>query len=241
MKVKLSEDKEFSSIEENIKQIRENVAESALKSGRNYEDIRIMAVTKTIDAERVNFAVSCGMNLIGENRVQEYLNKLEDLELSNCEVHMIGHLQSNKVKQIVGKVSMIQSVDSTKTAKEIGLRSLEAGITTDILMEINSNSEDSKFGFSTETAIERAFELSEIQGIKVCGMMSVPPMSDNMNINRQNFSNIRRLFIDICNKRIDNVCMGILSMGMSGDYPCAILEGSNLIRVGSAVFGTRKY
>ena len=241
MKEKLSQNKYFSEIDENIKRIKENVALAAYESARKVEVIRIMAVTKTVPAENINYAISCGIDLIGENRVQEYFEKYESLNLNKCEVHLIGHLQTNKVKQIIGKVNMIQSVDTVRIAKEISARSLASGLTTDILMEINADAEASKFGFPPASAIESAYELSEIPGIKLCGVMCVPPMSTDIKINRQNFSNIHRLFIDICDKKIDNVSMKILSMGMSGDYYSAIMEGSNLIRVGSAVFGTRKY
>lgn len=240
MREKSFEDSAFLGIGENIKQIKEVVADAAYYSGRTQDDISIMAVTKTVDAARINYALSCGIKLIGENRVQEFVEKRENLNLSSCDVHLIGHLQSNKVKQIIGKVSMIQSVDSIKIAKEIGAKSLEIGQTTDILMEINIQSETNKFGFLPVSAVESAYELAQINGVHLCGIMSIPPMNKDEKANRQNFSNINRLFIDICDKKIDNVSMKILSMGMSGDYRAAILEGANLIRVGSAVFGTRK-
>jgi len=241
MKEKSSEDKVYFGIYENIEQIKANVAKAAVASGRTIDDIRIMAVTKTIDTARINYALSCGITLIGENRVQEFIGKRESINLSACDVHLIGHLQSNKVRQIIGKVNMIQSVDSVNIAKEIGKKSLEIGLKTDVLMEINIEEEPNKFGFLPISAVEKACELAQIPGINLCGLMSVPPISTEEKRNRQNFSNIKRLFIDICDKKIDNVSMQILSMGMSGDYQAAVLEGANLIRVGSAVFGTRIY
>lgn len=237
----MSEDNAFSGIRENIKKIKEVVANAAFYSGRTEDDITIMAVTKTVDADRVNYVLSCGIKLIGENRVQEFIEKRENINLSACDVHLIGHLQTNKVNQIIGKVSMIQSVDSVKIAQEIAAKSLKIGQTTDILMEINIQSEANKFGFLPVSALESAYELAQINGINLCGIMSIPPMNKDEKVNRQNFLNINRLFIDICDKKIDNVSMKILSMGMSGDYRAAILEGANLIRVGSAIFGDRKY
>lgn len=240
MKEKSSRDKRMTSIDENIKHVNDNVAQAALKSGRKPEDIQVMAVTKTIEPLYINHAVSCGIKLIGENRVQEYLSKVEALAVDDCRAHLIGHLQTNKVRQIIGKVSMIQSVDSVKIAKEIGERSLLAGIVTPVLMEVNVGAEPSKFGFSMDSAVERACELAEIKGIELNGIMSIPPISDDEKIIRQNFSNIRGLFVDIRDKKIHNSSMIILSMGMTGDYQQAIIEGSNLIRVGSAIFGVRE-
>ncbi len=241
MKEKSLTDERFIAIEDNIKRINDNVYKAACASGRENKDIKIMAVTKTVDPLYINHALTCGIDLIGENKVQEFLGKRDELNLEGCDVHLIGHLQTNKVRQIVGKVALIQSVDSVKVAQEIGKRSLEAGIITDILAEINIGSEVSKFGIMPGETFENVYEFSEIPGIRVCGLMSIPPnFGDDQQIRRY-FSNIHRLFIDICDKKIDNVSMCILSMGMSGDYTNAILEGSNLIRLGSAVFGERIY
>lgn len=234
-------DKRFLIIDENLKQIREITFNAAIVSGRHCDDIKIMAVTKTVEPVLINYAISCGVNLIGENKVQELLSKINELKMECCKTHLIGHLQTNKVKQIVGKVDMIQSVDSVKVAQEIGKRSIESDIVTEVLMEINIGAETDKFGFSPEQAHEKVHELAEIPGIMVCGLMAVPPLCGEKNESRQFFSNMRRLFIDISNKKIDNVSMNILSMGMSADYELAIQEGSTLIRLGSAVFGTRKY
>ncbi|MGN0574143.1 MAG: YggS family pyridoxal phosphate-dependent enzyme, partial [Acutalibacteraceae bacterium] len=155
--------------------------------------------------------------------------------------HLIGHLQSNKVKKIVGKVETIQSVDSVSIATEIGKRSVEAGVTTKILLEINAGNEESKFGFSRDEVFEKACEISEIKGILIDGLMCVAPICEKEAEIRTIFSNIHRLFIDIASKKRDNINMNVLSMGMSGDYKQAILEGSNLVRIGSAIFGGRIY
>ena len=237
----LSDNERFSAIEENLKYINSDISEAALKSGRNPSDVRLMAVTKTVESKFINHAVSCGVNLMGENKVQELLLKEPELNLNGCEMHLIGHLQSNKVKKIVGHVDTIQSVDSVSIAKEIGKRSTESGIITKVLLEINAGSEDSKFGFSHEELFERACEISEINGISIDGLMCVAPICEKEAEIRSIFSNMHRMFIDIGAKKLDNINMNVLSMGMSGDYKYAILEGANLVRVGSAIFGARIY
>ncbi len=235
-------DKErLSLISENLDYIRNEIAETALKSGRQPEDVNLMAVTKTVESRFINHAIDCGISLIGENKVQEFLLKEPELNLSNCKPHLIGHLQSNKVKKIVGKVDTIQSVDSLSIAREIGKRSLEAGVTTKILLEVNVGNEESKFGFTLDEVTERAHEISEIDGVSVDGLMCVAPFIDDEVLLRTIFSNMHSVFIDIGAKKMDNINMNILSMGMSGDYKLAILEGANLVRVGSAIFGARNY
>ena len=237
----LSDEQRFSAIEENLKFINEEIAEAALKSGRNPQDVSLMAVTKTVESKFINHAIGCGIKLIGENKVQEFLLKEPELNLESCKAHLIGHLQSNKVKKIAGRVDTIQSVDSVSIAKEIGKRSLEAGITTKILLEVNAGSEESKFGFSSDELFEKACEISEISGVSIDGLMCVAPICEKESEIRAVFSNMHRMFIDIGAKKIDNINMNVLSMGMSGDYKEAILEGSNLVRVGSAIFGMRIY
>ncbi len=237
----LSDEERFSAIDENLKYIAEEIAEAALKSGRKSEDISLMAVTKTVESKFINYAVDKGIGLIGENKVQEFLMKEPELNLSKCKAHLIGHLQSNKVKKIVGKVDTIQSVDSVAIAREIGKRSVEAGVNTKILLEVNVGNEESKFGFSPDEVFERACEISEINGIVIDGLMCVAPICEKDAEIRRIFSNMRRLFIDIEGKKRDNINMNVLSMGMSGDYKNAILEGANLVRIGSAIFGSRIY
>ena len=239
MTEKLSADAQrFSDIEYNLNVIRERIAQAALISGRKPEDITLMAVTKTVAPKYINHAINCGINLIGENKVQEYLGKKPDL--LPCEAHLIGHLQTNKVRQIVGEVSMIQSVDSIKLANEIAKRSLAKGITTDILAEINVGGEESKSGIEWDAAKETVAQLSEIEGIKLRGLMAIPPVCENNDEARMFFSKMSRLFVDIRSEKLDNR-IDILSMGMSSDYYEAILEGSTLVRVGSSIFGRRIY
>ena len=237
----LNDSDRYSDIEQNIKEVRLKISEAALKSGRNPDDIHLMAVTKTVESRYINHAISCGIDLIGENKVQEFLIKEPELNLKNCKAHLIGHLQSNKVKKIVGKVDVIQSVDSVPLACEIAKRSLENGITSRILLEVNVGNEESKFGFGCDEIYEKVSEISEIDGISIQGLMCVAPICDDEKKLRHIFSDMYRSYLDIASKKINNVNMNVLSMGMSGDYIEAVLEGANLVRVGSAIFGSRNY
>ena len=231
----------FHDIEENYKTIKENIAQAALKSGRKPENVRFMAVTKTVESLYINHALSLGVDLIGENRVQEFLGKRDELNLNGVEKHLIGHLQTNKVRQIVGEVDMIDGVDSIKVAKEIGKVSQKKGIITDVLVEVNIGGEESKFGLDPVKLDETVCEMAEIDGIKICGLMAIPPICTDEEENRKFFSNMYTMFLDIKAKKLDNVSMNILSMGMSDDYVSAILEGSTMVRVGSSLFGRRVY
>ncbi len=237
----LSDNERYSAIEENLKIIRSDIFEVASKYGRNPDEINFMAVTKTVESKFINHAIKNGVSLIGENKVQEFLLKEPELALADCNAHLIGHLQSNKVKKIVGKVDTIQSVDSVAIAQEIGKRSAAIDFNTKILLEVNVGNEDSKFGFSYDEVYEKACEISEIEGVTVNGLMCVAPICEKEAEIRAVFSNMYRLFIDIRDKKRDNINMNVLSMGMSGDYKEAISEGANLIRVGSSIFGSRIY
>ncbi|MCR4593708.1 MAG: YggS family pyridoxal phosphate-dependent enzyme [Clostridiales bacterium] len=228
-------------IEYNLDAINDKIAKAAIKSGRKREDIRFMAVTKTVDPVYINYAIDHGVNLIGESRVQELLRKKDELHLENVEKHLIGHLQTNKAGQIVGVADMIQSVDSVKIAREIAKQSIKKGIVTDVLLEINIGEEENKSGFSVSEFYENVHEISEIEGIKVQGLMTVPPICEKNTILCKFFENIYNIYVDIKGKKLDNINMQILSMGMSGDYEQAILCGSNLVRIGSAIFGPRIY
>lgn len=225
----------------NLDVINEKIAEAAIKSGRAPENVRFMAVTKTVDPMFINMALGHGVTLIGENRVQELLRKKDELHLDGVEKHLIGHLQTNKAGQIVGVADMIQSVDSVKIAKEIAKQSIKRGVSTDVLLEINIGGEESKTGFDKSEFLESVYQISEIEGINVKGIMSVPPICENNTILCKFFENIYNIYVDIKGKKIDNINMQILSMGMSGDYEQAILCGSTLVRIGSAIFGPRIY
>ncbi len=242
MTIKSYNEERFSDISENIKKIRERIALAAEKSGRCAEDISLMAVTKTVDSLFINHAIdSCKINLIGENRVQEFLSKKDELHLENTEVHLIGHLQTNKVKMIVPHVTMIESVDSVRLAKEISKECEKIGRTMDILVEVNVGMENSKFGIDSVLLAEFLSEIGEISNIRVKGLMAIPPICENSEESRRFFSNMYNMFLDIKGKKIDNIDMQILSMGMSGDYAEAIEEGATEVRVGSSMFGKRVY
>lgn len=228
-------------IQYNLDVINERIAEGAIKSGRNPSDIQLMAVTKTVDPIFINYALDYGVKLIGENRVQEMLRKKPELHLDGVEKHLIGHLQTNKAGQIVGEVDMIQSVDSLKIAKEIAKQSVKKGIVTDVLLEINVGEEESKTGFSMSEFFETLHQISEIDAIRIKGLMTIPPICENNTILCKYFEKIHNIYVDIKEKKLDNIDMNILSMGMSGDFYEAILCGSNLVRIGSSIFGPRIY
>lgn len=235
------DEQRLKSVEENYKRILNNVKETAVKSGRNENDVRLMCVTKTVEAPYINKVLECGADLIGENRVQEFLGKKDDLKLDGVEKHLIGNLQTNKVRQIVGQVDMIESVSSVKLAKEISKVSQKLNVTTDCLVEVNIGKEESKSGVYIEELEETLVQIAEMPGICIKGLMTIPPVCENESRARKFFERMHQSFIDIRDKKLDNVSMQILSMGMSGDYEAAIAEGSSIVRVGSAIFGARKY
>ncbi len=240
MTEKLLLDERFKDIEYNLNVIRERIFNAAIKAGRKSEDITLMAVTKTVDPVFINHAIEYGIDLIGENKVQELLSKEEYLHMDNCKAHLIGHLQTNKVKQIVGKVDMIQSVDSIKLAKEIEKQSLNKNVITNCLIEVNIGNEDSKTGLDLSVLEDTIYQISEMKNIKIRGLMTIPPICEENELNRY-FSKMHQIFVDISSKKIDNVSMDILSMGMSSDYETAIINGSTLVRVGTSIFGQRIY
>ncbi len=228
-------------IEENLKEIRDNIAEAAIRSGRAPEDVQLMAVTKTVEPFFINHAIRCGVDLIGENRVQEFLGKKPELELDGVDCHLIGHLQTNKVKQIVGEVSTIQSVDSLKVAKEISKVSVNRGLVTKVLLEVNVGEEESKSGMTYEAVPELLPEIAQLPGLSVEGFMAIPPLWAEGAELQGYFSKMNQLYVDMKAQNIDNINVNILSMGMSADYVQAILEGATLVRVGSSLFGARVY
>lgn len=237
----LSIEERFKNIEHNISVIKSKIATAAIESGRKPEDVKLMAVTKTVEPLFINHAIECGIDLIGENKVQEFLSKKPYLKLDNCKAHLIGHLQTNKVKQIITEVDMIQSVDSVKLAKEISKRSEALGITTECLLEVNIGDEESKTGLDMELVYDTLSEISALPAIKIKGLMTIPPICDDDEELNKYFSKMKEIFIDIKSKKLDNIDMCILSMGMSGDYEAAVRNGSDLVRVGSAIFGPRIY
>lgn len=224
----------------NFEDIKKRISNAAIKSGRNPEDILLLAATKTIDIDVINHAIGCGLTAVGENRVQEFLSKVEFLDPS-VEKHFIGHLQSNKAKDIVGNVSLIHSVHSVKLAKIIGELSLKKGIVSDILLEVNIGNEESKSGFTKNEVLDKLKEITKIEGVFVRGLMTIPPICDNCEKNRAYFKEMYNLFLDIRDKKMDNSNMEFLSMGMSDDFETAIEEGANIVRIGTALFGKRNY
>ncbi|WP_294952777.1 YggS family pyridoxal phosphate-dependent enzyme [uncultured Eubacterium sp.] len=234
------DEKRVQSCIDNYKRIKEDVAQTAIKAGRSADDVRLMCVTKTVEPEYINPVLDLGADLIGENRVQEYCSKLDSLHLDGVEKHIIGHLQTNKVKYIAGRVDMIESVDSLKLAREISKEFKKANSTANVLVEVNIGREESKSGCDIDELEELLYQISELDCIKVKGLMTIPPICDELQA-RKYFALMNKKFLELKEKKIDGVEMQTLSMGMSADYEAAILEGSNIVRVGSAIFGARKY
>ena len=234
-------EKLLDSVKYNYNVIEENIARAAEKAGKRREDITFLAATKTVDVEVINYAISLGLKYIGENKVQELLSKYEGYNLNDASLQFIGHLQSNKVRQIVGKVDLIQSVDSVKLATEGSKQSVKNNVNTDILVEVNIGMEENKSGVMPENLVELLDEIKDFDNISVKGLMAIPPICDSKQKISKFFSKMNNIFIDISGKNIDNVSMDILSMGMSADYEEAILSGANMVRVGSSLFGARNY
>lgn len=228
-------------IAENIARIRAQMAEAAIRAGRRPEQIQLCAATKMNDAQAVKAAVAAGVDCCGENRVQELTAKLPQGAYTGKPVHFIGHLQTNKVKQVVGKVDLIQSVDREELLACIEKEARRQGVVQDILLEVNIGAEQSKSGFTPGQAIQIAAKMSEFPACRLLGLMAIPPISENPGDNCRYFAKMRNLFVDISTKKYDNVLMECLSMGMSGDFADAIQEGSTMIRVGTAIFGPRNY
>ena len=229
-------------IADNIKFIKNDIAEAAIKAGRSPDDVRLMAVTKTVSVDKINFAIdNCGVDLIGENKVQEFLSKKDDLHLEGVEKHLIGHLQTNKIKKILPLVDMIQSVDSLHLAEAISKEAVESDLVANILLEVNIGDEESKTGFDKVEFLESLEAISLLPNINVKGMMTIPPICDDDLLLEKYFSKMNDYYNEIKGKNFSNFDFQILSMGMSGDYKQAVLHGSNLVRVGSAIFGARIY
>ena len=229
------------SITENVAVIRNKIASAAIAAGRKPEDIIFVAATKMNDAERVKEAVRAGIDVCGENRVQELLEKNQQGAYKGCPLHFIGHLQKNKVKYLVGLVDLIQSADSKELISVIDKEAKKKNICQDILLEVNIGAEESKSGFRPEEIPGILSEISTYSNVNVRGLMAIPPICSNPAENRPYFQRMKQLFVDNSGKKYDNIHMDFLSMGMSGDYEEAIACGANMVRVGSAVFGARIY
>lgn len=228
------------SIRENIDAVNRIKGEAAVKSGRKAEDVLLCAVTKTRTADEINEAIDAGITDIGENKVQEIMDKFDSVRPVRW--HLIGHLQTNKVKYIIDKVSMIHSVDSLHLAQEIDKRAAQHGITMDILIQVNSAQEESKFGISTDETEGMIRDiLDKCPDIRIRGLMCIAPFAENPEDVRVYFAQVKKLYDEYSSIEHKNLDFKYLSMGMSHDYEVAILEGSNLIRVGTAIFGERDY
>ncbi len=229
------------SIAENIARIRANMDAAARACGRDPKQILLCAATKMNDADAVRQAIAGGVDLCGENKVQELTTKLAQNAYEGAPVHFIGHLQTNKVKQVVGKVDLIQSVDSLRLLAAISKEAMKQNIIQDVLLEINIGCEESKSGFSVENVYDALENMEQFPNIRVKGLMAIPPIRQKDEDNRKFFQKMYALSVDITAKKYDNVEVDILSMGMSDDYTEAIACGSTMIRVGTAIFGQRDY
>ena len=221
-------------INENLLSVKERIKKACEKSGRNPQDITLLAVTKTVPTERIKEIMSLGVTSLGENRVQELLSKYD--ELPDARWHIIGHLQTNKVKSIIGKTQLIHSVDSVHLAKEIGKQSVLKDTVTDILLEVNVSGEESKYGMDLDFVDEMLSECEGIRGIRVRGLMTMAPLGAEESEIRKIFSALYKKYVDISTKKYDNISMDFLSMGMSSDFDIAIEEGANIVRVGRGLF-----
>ena len=229
------------SIAENVARIKQQMREAAIAAGRDPAEILLCAATKMNDAENVRQAIAAGVDCCGENRVQELTQKLAENAYEGAPVHFIGHLQTNKVKQVVGKVSLIHSVDSLRLLEAINKEAAKQNIVQDILLELNIGSEESKSGFDKADLPSCLEKMGEYSNICVRGLMAIPPICQNSTDNHKFFQEMYNLSVDITAKKYDNVFVNILSMGMSDDFADAIACGSTMIRVGTAIFGARGY
>ncbi len=224
-------------IRDNLKRVYEKVGDAAIRAGRSPEDVTLVAVTKTVPASRINLAIDAGVKIIGENRVQEAEAKKEEVQPVTW--HMVGHLQTNKVKKVVPIFDMIHSVDSWHLAREIDEKCRNIGKIMPVLVEVNTSGEESKFGMAPEAAIELVEKMSRLPNISIRGLMTIGLFSDDRRLVTACFRKLCVLAEKIKSAKLDNVRMEVLSMGMSSDYELAISEGSTMVRIGTAIFGSR--
>lgn len=227
-------------IAENLNYVNERIHKSCQKAGRSEKEVTLIAVSKTKPIPELYEAYQKGCREFGENKVQELVDKYKIMP-KDIHWHMIGHLQTNKVKYIVDKVAMIHSVDSLKLAREISKEAKKKQVIVSVLIEVNVAGEESKFGVHMEEAEPLIREIALLDGIKICGLMTIAPYVADEEKNRQYFADLKQLSVDIAGKNIDNVNMNVLSMGMTGDYAVAIEEGATYVRVGTGIFGERHY
>lgn len=227
-------------LQENLAEVEANIVAACERAGRSREEVTLIAVSKTKPVSMLQEVYDMGIRNFGENKVQEMCDKIDVLP-HDIKWHMIGHLQTNKVKYIVGKTALIHSVDSLKLAEEIQKQAVKKDVYVPILVEVNIAGEESKFGISKEETMELVRQISSLDHLQIKGLMTIAPFVENAEDNRLYFRGIRQLSVDIANQNIDNVSMDILSMGMTGDYAVAIEEGATMVRVGTGIFGARNY
>ena len=227
-------------LKDNFETVEKKVAAACVRAGRDRSEVTLIAVSKTKPVEMLQEVYDAGARDFGENKVQEICEKYDKLP-SDIRWHMIGHLQRNKVKQVIDKAAMIHSVDSYRLAQEISVQAQKKGLTITILIEVNIANEESKFGISAEDTIQLVEEVAALPNLSIKGLMTIAPYVVDAEENRLYFRQIKQLSVDIKNKNIDNVSMDVLSMGMTGDYEVAIEEGATMVRVGTGIFGARNY
>ena len=227
-------------LSENLRQVEENICKACKKAGRKRSDVTLIAVSKTKPVEMLQEIYDQNIRDFGENKVQEMCDKMEVLP-KDIKWHMIGHLQTNKIKYIIGKTELIHSVDSLHLAQEISKQSVKHNVQADILIEINIANEETKFGIDAGDTIQLVREIAGLPNIHIKGLMTIAPFVENPEDNRLYFRRIHQLSVDITKENIDNVSMDVLSMGMTGDYMVAIEEGATMVRVGTGIFGERNY
>ena len=227
-------------LKDNLKQVEDNIAKACARAGRDRSEVTLIAVSKTKPVEMLQEIYDEGVRTFGENKVQEICEKYEQLP-SDIEWHMIGHLQRNKVKQVIDKAALIHSVDSYRLAQEISVQAQKKNICMPILVEVNIAQEESKFGISADDTVQLVEEIAALPNLEIKGLMTIAPFVTDPEENRTYFRQIKQLSVDIKNKNIDNVSMDVLSMGKSGGYEVAIEEGATMVRVGTGIFGARNY
>lgn len=227
-------------LKENLLTVENKVAEACKRAGRDRSEVTLIAVSKTKPVEMLQEIYAEGVRDFGENKVQEMCEKMDQMP-ADIKWHMIGHLQRNKVKYIVGRTELIHSVDTYRLAEEINIHAKKKNITVPILVEVNIANEESKFGISAEETILLVEDIAKLENVRIKGLMTIAPYVVDAEENRLYFRKIKQLSVDITNKNIDNVSMEILSMGMTGDYEVAIEEGATMVRVGTGIFGERNY
>lgn len=227
-------------IAENIRDVEKRIVQACKRSGRDPEEVTLVAVSKTKPVEMLEEAYAVGKRVFGENKVQELIDKYEIMP-KDIKWQMIGHLQRNKVKYIIDKVDLIHSVDSIRLVETIDKEAEKKGIIANILLEVNMAKEESKFGLMPEEVMDFIDEVVRFQNVRVQGLMTIAPFVDDPESNRKHFANLHKLFVDIRKKKVNNVTMNVLSMGMTNDFEVAIEEGATMVRVGTAIFGERNY